>query len=317
MRPIKASLFLVTSFVVSAEASGPPLLLTGEVYSRQAQEIIVPLTPNWQARISTMVPEGVFVETGDVVVEFDGTEAARAMEQQRETTRTELARTERDLARLEKELTQAAYQFKQAEVQLELASMRAEIPDSLIGAIEHSENQLAREQAVKAVDDARKQLADKRQSMQDRLEQAGLDARKNELQAQWWSEMLKSFSVRAQQSGYIIYGSHPWTRSKYQEGDTVRTSFKIAQVANTSDLAIKVWINSVDRPRLEAGTSVRVVLDAIPEMELTGVLETVFDSGSKRQEWGEAVYFEGIVVFRGGQPSSLLPGMSVLVEVQS
>ena len=138
-----------------------PLLLTGEVFSRQAQEIIVPPTTNWQARISQMVPEGSQVRAGDVVVEFDGTEAARAMEQQEETIRTEQARTERDVARLEKERAQAEYQLQQAEIDLKLASMKAEVPETLIGAIEFADNQLAKEEAGKAVEDAEKQLVDK------------------------------------------------------------------------------------------------------------------------------------------------------------
>jgi multidrug resistance efflux pump len=317
MRATRFFILSLASLAGTAHAEGLPLLLTGEVYSRQAQEIIVPLTSNWQARISRMVPEGAYVETGDVVVEFDGTEAARAMEQQRETTRTETARTERDLARLEKELIQAQYQLRLAEVTLQLANMKAEVPETLIGAIEYSENQLAKEEAIKSIDDARKQLADKSQSLADRTRQAELDAQKNELQEQWWTEMLESFSVLARQPGFVIYDNHPWTRAKYQEGDTVRTSFKIAQVANTQDLAVKVWINSVDRPRISAGEPVRVVLDAIPELEISGVIESMVDSGSKRQEWGDTVYYEGVVVFRGAQPRGLLPGMSVLVEAGS
>jgi multidrug resistance efflux pump len=300
-----------------ARAEEPPLLLTGEVFSRQAQEIIVPLTTNWQARISQMVPEGNLVRAGEVVVEFDGTEAARAMEQQRESSRTEQARTERDLARLEKELAQARFQMQQSEINLELSTMRAEVPETLIGAIEYADNQLAMEQAIKAVEDARKQLADKQKGLDDRLRQAALDEQKSDLQSGWWTEMLESFSITANQDGYVIYGSHPWTRAKYQEGDTVRTSFRIAQVANTEDLAIKVWINSVDRPRVETGAPVRIVLDALPQTEFIGQIETVFDSGSKRQEWGDAVYFEGIVVFEGAEPRGLLPGMSVLVETRS
>jgi multidrug resistance efflux pump len=301
----------------AAQAEQPPLLLTGEVYSRQAQEIIVPLTTNWRARISHMVPEGQYVKAGDVVVEFDGTEAARAMEQQAEKARTDQARTERDVARLQKELVQAQYGLKRAEISLDLANMKAEIPESLLGAIEYADNQLAKEEAIKAAEDARKELADKQKSLADRLQEAQLDDQKNTLQEDWWTEMLDSFTVTAIQDGYVIYGNHPWTRAKYQEGDTVRTSFRIAQVANTRDLAIKVWINSVDRPRVKPGEKVRVVLDALPEKEFQGEIETVFDSGSKRQEWGDAVYFEGIVVFRGDQPDGLLPGMSVLVEETS
>ena len=298
-------------------SDGPPILLTGEVFSRKAQEIVVPLTSSWRAQISRLAPEGSFVEAGDVVVEFDGTEAARAIEQHRETVRTEQARTERDLARLDKELAQSQFQLRQAEVVLELAALKAEIPETLIGAIEHSENQLARQEAVKALEDARKQLEDRRKSLTERQRQAGLDERKNELQAEWWSEMLESFTVTAEQDGYVIYGNHPWTRAKIQEGDTVRTSFKVAQVADTRDLAIRVWINAIDRPRVTAGEAVTIVLDAIPETELSGTIESISDSGSKRQEWGGAIYFEGQVQFKASLPEGLLPGMSALVEVRS
>lgn len=318
MRCIDCAAVLTALLAMSAQADeAPPLLLTGEVYSRQAQDIIVPLTNNWQGRISRLVPEGAYVEAGELVMEIDGTEAARAVEQQRETARAELARTERDLARLEKEFAQARYQLRQAEVTLELARLQAEIPESLLGAIEHSENQLALEEALKAQEDAQKQLDDKSQGLAERRRQAELDAYKNELQQKWSTEMLGSFAVTAKQPGYVIYGNHPWTRAKFQEGDTVRTSFRVAQVADTRDLAVKVWINSIDRPRLEVGERVRIVLDAIPEMELSGRIESMLDSGAKRQEWGEGVYFEAVIAFEGDRPQGLLPGMSALVEVES
>jgi HlyD family secretion protein len=292
-------------------------LLTGEVYSRQAQQIIVPLTTNWQARISVMAPEGSYVEAGQFVVEFDGTEAARQLETQRETSRTERARTERDLATVEKELVQAQFQLRQARATLDLASMKAEVPADLIGGLEHAENQLTKEQAIKNLANAEKLLADKQQDREERYEQAEMDVRKTELQEQWWAEMLESFKVRARQPGYVVYGSHPWTRAKFQEGDNVQTSNHIAQVADTADLAIKVWINGVDKPHIKPDTQVRIVMDALPNEEFTGVLKNVSDSGEKRLEWGNAIYYEGIVELPDVIESQFMPGMSALVETGS
>ncbi len=293
------------------------LLLTGEVYSRKAQEIIVPLTSNWQARISVMMPEGSFVEAGQVVVEFDGAEAAQQLEAQRETSRTERAKTERDLAKVEKELVQAQFQFKQAKASLDLASMRAEVPADLIGALDHAENQLAKEQALKALANAEKQLADKEKDRLARYQQAEMDVRKVAIQEQWWSEMLESFKVRARQPGYVVYGNHPWTRAKFQEGDNVQTSFQIAQVADTSDLAIKVWINGVDKPHVKADTPVSIIMDALPDQKFEGLLKSVSDSGEKRLEWGSAIYYEGIVELMPGSQAQFMPGMSALVETKS
>ncbi len=290
-------------------------LLTGEVYSLQAQDIIVPLTTNWKATISMMVEEGRQVQPGDVVVEFDGSKAALELEQQREATRAEAAKTERDLAKLEKEYVQAGYAVQLAEVELDLAEMRAEIPKGLIGALDYAENQLAAEQANKTLEDTQIQLIDKEESLAERERRAGLDLQKADLQEAWWAEMLETFTVEATQSGYVIHGNHPWNRSKFQEGDTVQTSFKVAQVADTSDLAIRVWVNSVDRPHIEAGAPVRITLDALPGRSLSGRLDSISDSGSKRDEWGRAVYFEGSVSFDANSVPKLLPGMSALVEV--
>mgnify|MGYP001819311767 CR=1 FL=1 len=126
--------------------------------------------------------------------------------------------------------------------------------------------------------------------------------------------MLEAFSVVARQPGYIIYGIHPWNRTKFQEGDTVRTSFRIAQVADTSDLAVKIWINSIDRPKIEAGLPVVIMLDALPDREYTGTLDSISDSGERRGEWGGALYYEAIVLFDSEDQPELLPGMSAMVE---
>lgn len=297
----------------AADRSGA--MLTGEVFSLQAQEVIVPLTTTWRSRISRLVPEGSFVERGDLVVEFDGTEAASQLEQQRETARTEQARTERDLARLRKEVAQADYNLKIAEVDLELATLKAEIPEGVIGAIDYAENQLAFEEATNALENARRQFEDKRRGLAERLEQAALDERKLAAQEAWWAQMLQSFEIEADQSGYVIYGSHPWTRTKFQEGDTVQTSFRVAQIADTDNLAVKVWINGVDRPHVARGDRVRVRFDALPGEAFEGELVELSDSGSDRQEWGRADYFEGVVALAGGADDVLLPGMSALVEV--
>jgi multidrug efflux pump subunit AcrA (membrane-fusion protein) len=270
-------------------------LLTGEVFSRAAQDIFVPHTSRWRANISMMVPEGQEVQPGDVVVQFDGTDTQRELEVQLEQRRAQQAIADRKVA-------------------LELATMKAEIPKGLIGALEYSENQLAKERGTKTLKDARKKLTEKQQSLQARQQQAELDEEKARLTETWWRELLERLSVEATQRGFVIHGNHPWTRAKFQEGDTVRTSFKVAEVADTADLAIRIWVNGVDRPHVQAGSAVTITMDALPDMTLAGRLESISDSATKRLEWSKAAYFEGTVSFDAGQDHNLLPGMSALVE---
>jgi multidrug efflux pump subunit AcrA (membrane-fusion protein) len=136
-----------------------------------------------------------------------------------------------------------------------------------------------------------------------------------DLQERWWAQMLESLTVEAEQSGFVIYKNHPWTRAKFQEGDNVQTSFQVAQVADTADLAIKVWINGVDKPHVAQGDSVTVMLDALPGQRFSGEILSVDDSGSKRQEWGKADYFEAVVTLNEAANGALMPGMSALVEI--
>lgn len=302
-------------FSIVLEARDFPALLTGEVFSRTAQDIFVPHVSSWRVNISLMTPEGQQVQRGDVVVAFDGTSTMSALEQHREQQRSQKAVADRDLARLDKELTQARFQVEQSKVTLELANLKAEIPRGLIGAIEHAENQLAKVESVRQLNDALKLLEEKQNGLNAMRLQVKLDQQKAKLNEAWLTETLEQLSVEATQSGFVIHSNHPWTRAKFQEGDTVRTSFKVAEVADTSDLAIRVWVNAVDRPHLKAGVPVTIVFDAMPDQPLAGLLQNISDSATKRPDWGKAAYYEGTVSFDIDQAPGLLPGMSALVEV--
>jgi multidrug resistance efflux pump len=313
----KKNLSLLVTLILApmaGQAQAQDMLFTGRVFSQQAQEIVVPLTNNLHARISMMLPEGSEVEVGDLVVEFDGSEAAQKLEHQLEYQRAEQAKTERDIAKLDKELTTAGFQLEQARVSLELATLKANILEGLIGGLEFAEIQLAKEKAIKTVEDASQWLKDRQKSAAERNQQAELDEQKAKNQVELWNHMLTSLAIYADQSGYIIYGKHPWNRTKFEEGDTVQTSFRVAQIADTSELAIRIFINSIDRPRVEAGTPVIIFLDALPELQLDGRLDSISDSGARRLEWGGALYYEAVVLFESAQVPDLLPGMSVLVE---
>lgn len=301
---------------LGTEAREYPALLTGEVFSRTAQDIFVPHVSTWRASISLMAPEGEQVQIGDLVVSFDGTSTLNELEQHKEQQRAQQAVADRDLARQDKELTQARFLVEQSKVALELSSLKAEIPKGLIGAIEYAENQLARQQDARQLEDAIKQLEEKQHGLDNMQQQVKLDQQKAELKEAWLTETLQRLSVKATQPGYVIHSNHPWTRAKFQEGDTVRTSFKVAEVADTSDLAIRVWVNAVDRPNLQGDAQAIIYFDAMPDTPITGRLVNISGSATKRPDWGNAAYYEGTVSFNIEQAPGLLPGMSALVEIQ-
>ena len=90
-------------------------------------------------------------------------------------------------------------------------------------------------------------------------------------------------------------------------------SWEVGSQAAVKDMSAVAYYFA-QQIHLATGAAVGIVLDALPARTFHGRIETVSDSGSKRQEWGDAVYFEGVVAFEQHEPRGLLPGMSVLVE---
>ncbi|MEM9302368.1 MAG: HlyD family efflux transporter periplasmic adaptor subunit, partial [Pseudomonadota bacterium] len=200
-------------------------------------------------------------------------------------------------------------------VEQDVAAMEADVPAEFVGELEHAENQLALERAEnltvqygKAVEDIREKLAERERTLK-------LDRNLKLQRIERAENMLTSFEIRASQPGFMIYGSHPWMGNKFSTGDTVNTGWEIARVADDGTVLVIAWINEVDAPRVEAGSEVLVRFDALPDAEVTGVLELLGTAPEEKADWGRAAYHRAEIRLRRLPEGVLLPGMSALIEV--
>ena len=292
-----------------------PFLLSGEIFSENAQLIFVPVTENWNTRISWFAPEGSLVKAGEPVVKFDGSSVQAQLDQQREQHRAQTATQKRERLTAEKQLLEARFQLRQAERDLALAEIDAAVPEQFLGKLTHAENQLKLEQSSTARQDAAKLVADKQEALTNLEKRHQLDAQKRALARDWLEQQLQNLTVDAQRAGYVLYESHPWSGAKVQLGDTVQTGFKVAQVADTQALAVRVWINGVDQPHITAPAAVRITFDAFPDKPVSGELRSISAAGERKAAWGDALYFTGDVSL-SATADALVPGMSALVAVE-
>ena len=295
-------------------AASPDLLVTGQVESRDSQFIVTPLTNNFRAQISYMADEGSKVAPGEVVVRFDGTEAESQLRAAQDTLDQVRSTGERDLVQIRIEIADAKASFARAQVEEDVARSEAEVPAQFIGELEHAENQLALERAVNASEKAAKDLADVERKLIERQRTLELDLARNEEKIERWKRMLQSFEITAEQSGFVLYDSHPWLRNKFSTGDSVQTGWTVATVADDSALEVVAWINEVDAPHLQSGASVEVTFDAAPETTVIGTLKDISPAPEDKPDWGEASYHRARVEL-DSPASNLLPGMSALVEI--
>jgi len=316
---ISANIFLILlgSLLNSGlSAADNAILISGEIAADQSQKIIAPMSASWNLRLDWMAEEGSWLNQGDVAVRFDNsandTQIIQA-EERHEKTRSEGART---IARLEKEERLARYDAEIAKIRKQLASNEARIQASFIGELNYADNQLALTRAQQEQTKAEADAVDRLQKLKEARIKFSLDQTMADNDKLWFQKLAESNLIKAEMDGFILYKRHPWNRSKFRAGDNVQTSFFVAEVVDTRNMYVRLFINAVDRAHLELESPVKIYLDAHPGSVFSGKITEMLAQGESRNEWGKGLYMQGQVAFDPGQNlPELMPGMSVLVEL--
>jgi len=138
-------------------------------------------------------------------------------------------------------------------------------------------------------------------------------------------EQIEWATIRAEQPGLVVYGASNQNSMRYrggssqeaiQEGATVRERQSILTIPDMREMVIKVNIHESAVQRVAVGQSVRVSVDAFPDLELSGVVTkvaVVADSANAFMNPDLKVYPTTIKI--DGTHDGLRPGMSAEVEI--
>lgn len=304
---------LLSNNLLAAEGA---ILISGEIAAAQAQKIIAPMSSTWSLRLDWMAEEGSWLNQGDVAVRFDNSANDNQIiqaEERHEKTRSAGAR---NIAQLEKEEQLARYDAEIAIIREQLASTEARIQANFIGELNYADNQLALTRAQQAQVKAQADAVDRLQKLKEARIKLSLDRSMAENDKLWFQKLTDGNLIKAEMDGFILYKRHPWNRSKFRAGDNVQTSFYVAEIVDTRNMYVRLFINAVDRAHLELESSVKIFLDAYPGKVFSGKITEMLAQGESRKEWGKGLYMQGRVSFDPDQNlPELMPGMSVLVEL--
>jgi HlyD family secretion protein len=110
-------------------------------------------------------------------------------------------------------------------------------------------------------------------------------------------------------------GSFGTSRPPFQEGDTVWTGATIAEIPDLSSLDIEFRVEEIDRGRVEAGQPVRIRIDAVPDLLMEGVVQSISPIATLVfRRFPPEKNFPAEASIRELDPR-LRPGMSATVEV--
>lgn len=138
------------------------------------------------------------------------------------------------------------------------------------------------------------------------------------------NEQIEMATIRAQRPGLVVYGSADQNSMRFrsnsqeaiQEGATVRERQSILTIPDMREMAVKVNIHESAVQRVAVGQSVKVLVDAFPDEQLTGVVTkvaVVADSANSFMNPDLKVYPTTIKI--DGTHDWLRPGMSAEIEI--
>jgi len=211
-------------------------------------------------------------------------------------------------AKDETELKQAEHNLGKAELEIQKAE--------IVSRIDAEKNQENLDEAKATYDQLREAFDLKRKAAQaairileiqrDRTQQTMMHARAN-------ADLMQ---VHSPLDGVVVLNTiwKQGTMGEVQEGDQVRPGVTFMQVVNPSVMQVRVLANQQDFPSLHVGETVKVRLDAYPELVFNGKLEQMAPIAQGSDFSNKLRTFTVIFSLQGNDPK-LMPDLSAAVDV--
>jgi biotin carboxyl carrier protein len=232
-------------------------------------------------QVTRLAPSGAFAHTKDLIVEFDDSEVSSRVEErqlQLEQIDEQIKKAQADLA------------IRDNQDQVDLLGARADVQraelevkrNELLSAIDAKEN-------VLALDEARRKVAQMQIDIKSRQRQAlaqiavlkenkatGLlelaqDKRRlNEVKL--LAPITGLVAIRQNRTGFFFPGMEI---PDIREGDQVQPGMPIADILDLSEMEMVAKVGEIDRANLKVGQQATIVLDALPNRKLHGLIKSL------------------------------------------
>jgi RND family efflux transporter MFP subunit len=265
-------------------------------------------------KIAQMIPEGTRVEAGEMVLEMDTQEINQKMTEYR----AELEKNEEELKkrRLEQDVRvrDLRVALEEARVKLETARHKLDADASLMSALERKQFQVEFDQA-----ELRTQLLAAKQSSVEQMAKAELSVLENNIakiriRVEQVAERQRECTIRAPIGGTLIY-KLLWGNTKRKVGDQTCHHEVIVQIPDLTTLRFEAMIDESDVGRVQAGQSVEIKLDALPEEKLTGHVAKV-GTVLRMRRWDNPVKVVDAIIELDKRPDKLNPGMTASGRIE-
>lgn len=298
----------------AAAGAATPLRVDGEVYARRSSALMPPnIERMWQFSITQLAPDGAPVKRGQAVISFDSSDVIKQLTEKR----SQLKEKQSELQKLDLELAdrERTERLATAESQaaLEKAKRKTEQPAELIAGVEYRKLVVARQQAERKFD-----LARKRETLsaeQRRQERRLLAAERDQLQADVdrLQRSQQAMEVTAPRDGLMMHRSN-FEGEKFDVGSQVWVGQTVAEIPDMSTLAVRAELAERDLGQVKVGAPVRIVVEGGAGSVVRGKVASVGRAVRSKSQV-QPVPVLDLDVQLDDPRAPLRPGQAVRVEI--
>lgn len=305
--------FLITSLSATVEAAD--FAANGELKAVETDSYSPPKVRRiWQYTIAFMAPDGSQVNPGQPVLMFKTDQLKeRLMDKQGELNvkQSELKNTE--VGKVET-LQNKDLAVEEKKMLLDKAKRIAALPKSVIAQNDYQENQLNHELAKLEYQHA----IDDRRLNEDKLitEIQILDANIAKLAAEVeeLNNSIKSMRIMSKRKGIVMHKTDH-SNNKYAVGDSVWGGARVTEVADLDQIIAQLEIKENDMSRVAVGQQVKFILDAYPDMEFNGKIESLSKVVRTKSKNQPSKILDAEVTIDNLNLEIMRPGMSIKATV--
>ncbi len=291
----------------------------GEIKSARSVLITAPQTP--ESRIVRLAAAGKPIKKGEVVVEFDPV----TQEQNYLDRNSQVRQADSEIvqARAQHRIVneQDSMQVMKTQYDLERAKLEAS-KQEILSEIQGAKNRIDVGIAQGEVSKAETSLKSHKMSQEADLARLGEKKDKTVRDMDRAKKYLENMALRAPIDGIVIVmpnfragGQFGQSPPPFKEGDRAWTGAPIAEIPDMSELQVEFRIEEVDRGLLKIGQSVRMKIDAVPDLELEGTLDWISPIAQLLfRSWPPEKNFPAKSSVKKPDPR-LRPGMSATAEI--
>jgi HlyD family secretion protein len=288
----------------------------GELKAQRSAQVFAPKNVP-DLRINWLAASGASVKQGEPVIRFDPS-SARQQLQEREAALKQM-QAALDAAVAQANITREQDFINTARSSYEVERAKLEVSkQEIVSRIQGEESKIdlgVAEQKLRVTE-----AQAKTHDATDKSRLAALIRARDQAQREVdiMKERLQQMEVIAPSPGIIMYlpnYSQGWMNAKpFKIGDRAWSGAALAEIPDLSTLEMEGKLEEIDRGRLSAGATVRVRVDALPEVTATGILRQISPLTEESFEFPPTRSFRGYVQI--DKPDSRMrPAMNASMDV--